>query len=208
MDELFLDFLVANSREKLTTPDPSAKKDEVLLVRLDPAERDEYAGWPAQPIDWQMILKGLRDAENAVIVIPEPLNWGKPSPDFIAALAESMVPLSSLVLRVEAQLTEDAAGPAFTGGLDEVIPHFVKASGDLQLASTFSALITAPDDQLRHGELGLLRSKRLHPAIPQTHRHDAEGVQAAASRLHPAMKGQKSGRPIWASAEVPKVVIR
>lgn len=162
VDELFLDFLVANSRDKLTTPEPTAKKDDVLLVRLDPAERDEYAGWPAQPIDWQMILKGLRDAENAVIVIPEPLSWGKPSPDFIPALAESMVPLASLVLGVEAQLAENAAGPAFTGGLDEVLPRFVKASGDLHLASAFSALITAPDEQLRrHGELGLLVEKRL-----------------------------------------------
>lgn len=40
VDELFLDFLVANSRDKLTTPDPAAKQDEVLLIRLDPAERD------------------------------------------------------------------------------------------------------------------------------------------------------------------------
>lgn len=31
----------------------------------------------------------------------------------------------------------------------------------------------------------LLRSKRLHPAIPQTHRHDPEGVQAAASGVKP-----------------------
>lgn len=162
VDEMFLDFLVANSREKLTTPDSSAKKDEVLLVRLDPAERDEYAGWPAQPLDWQMILKGLREAENAVIVIPEPLSWGKPSPEFIPALAESMVPLSSLVLGVEAQLAEDFTGPAFTGGLDEVIPRFVKVAGDTHLAPTLSALITAPDEQLRrHGELGLLVQNRL-----------------------------------------------
>ncbi len=162
VDELFLDFLVANSREKLTKPDPAAKKDEVLLIRLDPAERDEYAGWPAQPLDWQMILKGLREAENAVIVIPEPLNWGKPSPEFIPALAESMVPLSSLVLGVEAQVAENFDGPAFTGGLDEVIPRFVKASGDLHLVPAISAFITAPDEQLRrHGELGLLIEKRL-----------------------------------------------
>jgi hypothetical protein len=73
-----------------------------------------------------------------------------------------MVPLSSLVLGIETQLTENATGPAFTGGLDEVIPRFVKASGDLHLAPAFSALVTAPDDQLRrHGELGLLGEKHL-----------------------------------------------
>lgn len=184
VDELFLDFLVANSRDKLTTPDPAAKQDEVLLIRLDPAERDEYAGWPAQPIDWQMILKGLRDAENAVIVIPEPLSWGKPSPDFIPALAESMVPLSSLVLGVEAQLAENVTGPAFTGGLDEVLPRFVKASGDLHLASAFSALITAPDDQVRrHGELGLLVEKRL-PYVLRDEEAFYPGVLAQALARH------------------------
>jgi hypothetical protein len=184
VDELFLDFLVANSREKLTTPDASAKKDEVLFIRLDPAERDEYAGWPAQPIDWQMILKGLREAEDAVIVIPEPLSWGKPSPEFIPALAESMVPLASLVMGVEAQLAENFTGPAFTGGLDEVIPRFVKASGDLHLVPAFSALITAPDEQLRrHGELGLLVEKRL-PYVLREDDTFIPGVLAQALARH------------------------
>jgi hypothetical protein len=162
VDELFLDFLIANSRERLTTPDPSTTQGEVLFVRLDPTERNEYAGWPAQPIDWQMILNGLREAGDAVIVIPEPLSWGKPSPDFIPALAESMVPFSSLVLGVEAQITPNVAGPAFTGGLDDVMPRFVKLSGDLERAPAFSALIAAPDEQLRrHAELGLMVEKRL-----------------------------------------------
>lgn len=184
VDELFLDFLVANSREKLTTPDPAASKDDVLFIRLDPAERDEYAGWPAQPLDWQMILKGLREAENAVIVIPEPLSWGKPSPEFIPALAESMVPLSSLVLGVEAQVAENFDGPAFTGGLDDVIPRFVKASGDLHLVPAFSALITAPDEQLRrHGELGLLIEKRL-PYVLRESDTFMPGVIAQALSRH------------------------
>ena len=162
VDELFLDFLIANSREKLTTPDPSPPKGEVLFVRLDPAERNEYAGWPAQPIDWQMIFNGLREADDAVIVIPEPLSWGKPSPDFIPVLAESMVPFSSIVLGVEAQIDANLAGPAFTGGLGDVMPRFVKLSGELQRAPAFSALIAAPDNQLRrHAELGLMVERRL-----------------------------------------------
>lgn len=156
VDELFLDFLVANSREKLTTPDPAARKDEVLLVRLDPADRAEYAGWPPLPIDWQMILGGLRPAEDAVIVIPEPLQWGKPAPDFIPAVAEALVPLPSVVMGVEARLAESAAGPAFTGGLENVIPGFQKAAGEPELAPPISALMAAPDPAIRrHGELGL-----------------------------------------------------
>ena len=162
VDELFLDFLVANSREKLTTPDPAAPKDEVLLVRLDPAQRTDFSAWPPNPIDWQMILKGLRSAESAVIVIPEPLQWGKPPPDFIPALAEAMVPLPSLVLGVEAEPTDAPDVSAFTGGLENVIPKFQKAGGDAHLAPTFSALIAAPDETLRrYGELGLVTKEFL-----------------------------------------------
>ncbi|MBL9131748.1 MAG: hypothetical protein JNG86_11145, partial [Verrucomicrobiaceae bacterium] len=141
VDELFLDFLVANAREKLTTPDPAARKDDVVLIRLDPADRAEYAGWPPLPIDWQMVLKGLREADSAVVVIPEPLQWGKPPPEFIPALAETMVPLASLVLGVEAQPVEKQTGPAFTGGLENVIPRFQKTGGEVVLAPAFSALI-------------------------------------------------------------------
>lgn len=184
VDEMFLDFLVANSREKIIMPDLAAKKDEVLLIRLDPAEREEYAGWPVQPIDWQMILKGLREAEDAVVVIPEPLNWGRPSPDFIPALVESMVPLHSLVLGVEAQMAEKFTGPAFTGGLEEVIPSFVKAAGDQHLVPAFSALVTAPDEKIRrHGELGLQVENRL-PYVLRENDTLMPGVLAQALARH------------------------
>lgn len=166
VDELFLDFLVANSRDKLTTPDSARKEDEVILLRLDPADKAEYSGWPARPLDWQMILKSLHGNESTVVVVPEPLNWGKPAPDFIPALAESMVPLPSIILGVEAQPTAKPTGPAFTGGLEDVIPRFQKASGDLELAPAFSALIAAPDDQIRrHGELGLIAADTLPYAM-------------------------------------------
>ena len=170
VDEFFLDFLVANSREKLTTPDPAAAKDQVLLIRFDPAQRSEYSAWPPNPIDWQMILKGLRSTESAVIAIPEPLQWGKPPPDFIPALAEAMVPLPSLVLGVEADPVETPNGPAFTGGLENVIPKFQKAAGDIDLAPSFSALIAAPNDSLRrYGELGLITKE----SLPYVMRDDA-----------------------------------
>jgi hypothetical protein len=184
IDELFLDFLVANSREKLTTPDPAASKDEVLLIRLDPAERAEYSAWPPNPIDWQMILKGLRSAESAVVVVPEPLQWGKPPPDFMPALAEAMVPLPSLVLGVEAEPTDAPDVSAFTGGLENVIPRFLKSGGDVQLAPAFSALIAAPDETLRrYGELGLI-TKESVPYVLRDNTALMPGVLAQALARH------------------------
>lgn len=162
VDELFLDFLVANSREKLTTPDPAAPEGQVLLLRLDPAQRDEFSAWPPAPIDWQMILKGLRDAEPEVVVIPEPLNWPKPTPDFVPAVAEAIIPLSSVVFGVEAKTTEKADEPTFLGALDESLPRFQKAAGELQSAPGIAAVLAAPHDDLRrHGELGLVIEKGL-----------------------------------------------
>lgn len=184
VDELFLDFLVANSRDKLTTPDASAKKDEVLLVRFDPADRAEYAGWPPQPIDWQMVLKGLREADNAVIVIPEPLHWGNPPPEFLPALAGSFVPLSSVVLGVEAQPVKELTGSAFTGGLENVIPRFHKVHGELGGVPAFSALIAAPEEKVRrHGELGLVTASSL-PYVMRDEASYMPGVIAQVLARH------------------------
>jgi len=158
VDDMFLDFLVANARERLTQPDPKAVP-EVVLVPMREEDRAEYAAWPPPPLDWQTVLKGLQPYDPAVLVVTTPLNWGRPAPDFIPAVAEALARFPSVVLGVEAQL---AAGqktevPVFMGGLEEALPRFQRVVGDATLAPGLSALITAPEMTLRaQGELGLL----------------------------------------------------
>lgn len=156
VDDLFLDFLVANARDLLTHPEPG-KESPVALVSLREEQRAEYAAWPPPPLDWQTILKGLQAYEPSVIVIPTPLFWGSPSPDFVPAVAEALLPFTSVVLGVEAQLAEgDLKAPAFMGGLDAQLPRFQRVDGSRETVPAISALITAPDSKLRiQSELGL-----------------------------------------------------
>ena len=161
VDELFLDFLVANARDRfVVTDDKAVASSPVVLVKMRAADRAEYAGWPPRPLDWQMILKGLQAYNPAVVVIPETLFWGRPSPEFVNEAAQALVPFPSTVLGVEAQLAAKPGAPAFLGGLEDALPHFQKVQGDIESVPPLGALVSPPDDLLRRqAELGI--------AIPQ-----------------------------------------
>ena len=93
VDELFLDFLVANTRDRFSMAKPQAlAAAPVVLVKMRTADKAEYAGWPPRPLDWQMILKALQPYEPAVVVIPETLFWGHPSPEFVTEAAQALLP--------------------------------------------------------------------------------------------------------------------
>lgn len=156
VDDLFLDFLVANARERLSQPE-AGKENPVVLVSLREDQKMEYAAWPPPPLDWQTILKELHVYEPSVVVIPTPLFWGRPAPDFVSAVAESLMPFRSVVLGVETELAAaDSAAPAFMGGLQDAMPVFQRLDGESADAFTLSALITAPDELLRtRSEIGL-----------------------------------------------------
>jgi hypothetical protein len=163
VDELFLDFLVANARDRFEKAEPQSSSS-VVWVKMRNASKSEYAGWPPRPLDWQMVLKGLQPFDPAVLVIPETLMWGKPAPEFVREAAAALVPFPSTILGVEAQLAANLDAPAFMGGLEDSLPRFQKAQGDIAAVPPLGALIAAPDDLLRRqAELGI--------AIT----HDAEG---------------------------------
>lgn len=157
VDELFLDFLVANARDRFVAADDHAvSASPVVLVKMRVADKSEYAGWPPRPLDWQMVLKGLQAYNPAVVVIPETLFWGRPSPEFVNEAAQALVPFPSTVLGVEAQLAASREAPAFLGGLESSLPPFQKVQGDIGSVPPLGALIAAPDDLLRRqAEIGI-----------------------------------------------------
>ena len=159
VDDLFLDVLVANARERLSEPVADEKADPVVFVALKEEQRGEYAAWPPPPLDWQTLLKGLQTYDPSVLVIAMPLNWGNPAPEFVPAVAEALLPFTSVVLGIETRLAEGPAAstPPFMGDLAEALPRFQRVDGPLESAVAFSALISAPDARLRvSGELGLV----------------------------------------------------
>ena len=161
VDDLFLDLLVANARERLTTPEANEKESPVAFIALREEQRSEYAAWPPPPLDWQTLFKALQPYEPSVLVITTPLNWGSPSPEFVPAVADSLLPFTSVVHGIETQLaTAELTSPPFMGDLGEVLPRFQRVDGPLESAAAFSALITAPDTALRaSGEMGLLAAQ-------------------------------------------------
>lgn len=156
IDELFLDFLTANARDRLTQADPQAP-DQVVFVPLRETERNEYATWPPPPIDWQTLLKGLASHAPEVLVLTEPLHWGEPAPDFVPAVAEALLPFPSVVIGLPTAVTSPHALP---------LPAFGRVRGDRAavLAAGPPAVLPAPE--LRGlGELGL-RPADAEPALP------------------------------------------
>jgi hypothetical protein len=161
VDEPFLDFLVANSRDRFEKADAKTGDQPVVLVKMRAADQKEYAGWPPRPLDWQMVLKGLQAFEPAVIVIPETLNWGSPSPEFSREAAEALLPFPSVVMGVEAQLAPHPDTTAFLGGLDEELPLFKKVTGEPESVPALGALIIAPDELLRRrSEVGITITRK------------------------------------------------
>lgn len=157
VDELFLDLLVANTRDRFEKSAPDAETpSQVVLVKMRTADKAEYAGWPPRPLDWQMVLKGLQPFDPAVIVIPETLTWGRPSPEFTREAAEALIPFPSIVLGTEGQIVAGSDAPAFLGGLEDSLPRFEKVQGDIKLVPQLGALIAAPDELLRRqAEIGI-----------------------------------------------------
>lgn len=156
VDDFFLDFLVSNARDRLTQAD-SSQENPVVFISLRAEQKAEYAAWPVPPLDWQTILKGLHPFKPSVIVVPDPLFWGSPSPEFVPALGEALLSFTSVVLGVDAQLSQGAQTTSpFMGGIEDHLPRFQRLDGPLTSAPSFSALVTAPDSKLRaQCELGL-----------------------------------------------------
>lgn len=193
VDELFLDFLTGNARDRFEkAPAASTAAPPVVWVRMRAAEKAEYGGWPPHPLDWQMVFKGLQPFEPAVIVIPEVLTWGRPSPEFVREASQALMPFPSTVLGVEGTLAAEPGAPAFLGGLEEVLPRFQKVAGDRAAAPVLGALIAAPDEQLRRrAEIGIV-------IVPGSRKAQAERLLPYAlqegSSLRPSLFAQAMAR--------------
>lgn len=160
VDELFLDLLVANARERLSAPADASQDSKVVFVALREDQRSEYASWPPPPLDWQTLLKGLRTYEPSALVIATPLGWGKPAPDFIPAVGEALLPFTHVIQAVEAlPSAESPKSPPSLGDLEVRLPPFQKVDGESEAVPQVASLASVPEPSLcTAGELGLVLS--------------------------------------------------
>lgn len=164
IDDAFLDFLVANSRDRFENPSEDIQSTHpVVKIVLDQADAIDYSDWPPQPLDWQMLIKALQPFAPEVLVVTTPLSWGHPAPDFVPAVAEALLPFPSVVLAAEAMTIDEGeedhgktTSSAFLGDLDSTLPRFKRISGP-NTAAALQAIVTPPDTPLRRsGEVGLI----------------------------------------------------
>jgi hypothetical protein len=142
VDEVFLDFLLANSRDDLR-PDP-ALRGGVIHIAMNEADHAEFSTWPPAPIDYQLLLKALAPAEPRVLAIAEPLIWPAPKPDFIDALNDALLLPASVVLA--------------TANADH-LPPLPRVQGEPQRLPTAATDAPAPDVKTA-GERGLIDTAR------------------------------------------------
>ncbi len=145
VDETFLDFLIANTRDRLK-PDP-AKLGDVVFVRLREEDKKEYAGWPPLPIDYLMVAKGLAAFEPGVLVIADPLTWPEPKPDSLPELAQTLLPIPSVVIGVEAS-SAGVAPPDTLAFVKDHLPALDRLQGDARMLPGLHQLARLPEPVL------------------------------------------------------------
>jgi hypothetical protein len=164
-DEVYLDFLLGNARERFD-PARQAITDQVVFVRLREEEREEYSAWPPLPADWRMIVTSLAAYEPDVLVIPTPLRWGEPLPEFLGQLHEALLPFPSVVLGAEAASAGEAA-PESVALLREILPRINRMDGDPgQLRAAGDAQAVPIAEVRRQMEIGLVIADVAAAGVP------------------------------------------
>ncbi|MBX7209885.1 MAG: hypothetical protein K1X78_16330 [Verrucomicrobiaceae bacterium] len=171
-DDLFLDFLVANARERFEAVGGGAS-DQVVFVRMREEDRAEYASWPPAPLDWQMVLKGLARFEPDVVVIATPLTWGLPAPEFVSQAGQALLPFPSVVMAVTGRTdTGETAGNVASAGaaavLKENMPAIAHLDGEAGLLPLLQEITALPDEGVRSQmELGIVVAPADDPKTQQ-----------------------------------------
>lgn len=180
VDETFVDFMLANARGKFK-PDP-AKLGEVVFVRLREEDKKEYSAWPPRPIDYVMVAKGLAPYEPSVLVVADPLNWQEPKPESIPDLAQTLLPIPSVVLAVQAG--EGKADEASQTFAREHLPFLERLDGPTQLLPELPLLVNMPEAALvPQKDIGVITQPQLSMALRDQNHAVPSLLLAALSRV-------------------------
>ena len=150
VDETFLDFLLANTRDDLQ-PDP-AKLDQVVMVSMRESDRAEYAAWPPAPLDYHMVLKAITLHDPEVLLITAPLTWPDPKPQFITELGAALAPLPHVILGAKSSPI-----PGDTSFVKDRLSMISHVTGTPSLLPALGSIDQAPEPSIaRQCDAGLL----------------------------------------------------
>jgi hypothetical protein len=140
----FLDFLVANARDRFEKED-LVPAENVVFVGFSEHDKAEFSAWPPAPIDYIMALRKIRPHEPDVIAFGDVLKWNQESVQFIEELQQTLVGFSQVALAFGAN-----TGVTAESGLvseDKEVPVIASVDGDLSSAPKLSRLVF-PDERL------------------------------------------------------------
>ncbi|CAN5913458.1 hypothetical protein BH11VER1_BH11VER1_28000 [soil metagenome] len=185
--EWFLDFLVANARDKIEVRATADAKD-VVLIQFDEKDREEYSAWPPAPLDYIIALKRLYAHEPEVLAIVDPLRWENVDTQFIAQLRQSMVPFTSIVLGFD--ISAEGTGMSIENGdfASNEMPALKCRDDGSKYMLIFNRVTEVPDKGLRIAvQTGF--SSLNHPSMA-TQPHKVPFVAFDGHRLVPSLPAQ------------------
>jgi len=141
----FLDFLVANARERFEK-EPLPPSENVVLVEFREEDKAEFSAWPPAPIDYLMVLKKLATHEPEVIAFAMPLSWQNGQEQFGNELKEALIGFPSTVLGFSA--TANPPGIADPGP-GELEIRGLSSTSDSAAPSFSLTPLGVPDKALR-----------------------------------------------------------
>lgn len=146
--EWFLDFLVANARNKIEVR-ASADAKDVVLVQFNENDREEYSAWPPAPLDYIIALKRLYAHEPEVVAIVEPLRWDQADTQFVTQLRQAMVPFTSVVLGFD--ISSEGVGMTIENGdfASNEMPALKCRDDGSKYVLIFNRVTGVPDKGLR-----------------------------------------------------------
>ncbi len=140
----FLDFLVANVRDRFEKEDLTPA-EEVVYVGFNETDKAEFSAWPPAPIDYIMALRKIKPHEPAVIAFGDVLKWDQSGTQFIDELQQSLVGFNQVALAFAA--TTGATSESGYVNEDKEVPNIASVEGDISASPKLSRLIF-PDARL------------------------------------------------------------
>ena len=141
----FLDFLVANARDRFEK-EPLSPSDNVVLVEFREEDKTEFSAWPPAPIDYLMVLKKLVSHEPEVVAFAMPLAWQGGQEQFSNELKDSLVQFPSTVLGFSATANPPSIADPGPGDLE--VKGLPSATDDASPSFSLTPL-GIPDRSLR-----------------------------------------------------------
>jgi hypothetical protein len=189
VDPWYVDFLVANTRNK-DAETSQALSSDVVLVQFREDEKAEYSAWPPAPLDYIMAMKRIAHHEPEVVAFADSLHWDNESPEFVLPLRQTLVAQPSVVFGFEVSSSDAgtaALAPETKAFLETEMPSMGEAEDSIEAMPSFNQVVGIPSKTLRVvGQMGITTiagtSNTPEGSVPLLARYESKIVPTVAAQ--------------------------